>query len=227
MPAESMRLNELQAELEGSYDVSSPHRVEDFVFHDRFLAGELSGDPSLQGAPEALLVSQRDDDLDVSLFVDPSVMQGLSTERHGHCLHCGNLGSFWVALEGVSHFLYLVCNADLNRCVTRLEMELQAEVDKFVIAARRLQRHYGRVSLDALRCMLFRDVGFHKDLDDDSRQRYQQANQMAARYCAVIQPGLLQGGRQAGLDAELRRFYRMDQQQKMHHIRSGRILAEE
>ena len=53
-----MRLNDLQSELEGRYDVLTPHRVEDFLFHDRFLAGELSGDAALEGAPEALLVSQ-------------------------------------------------------------------------------------------------------------------------------------------------------------------------
>ena len=215
-----MRLNEMQAELEGRYDVSTPHRVEDFLFHDRFLAGELSGDPGLRGAREALLVSQADDDLDVSLFVDPGVMQSLVSDNPGRGLHHGNLGSFWVALEGVSHFLYLVWSAALNRCVTRLEMELQAEVDKFVVAARWLQHQYGHVGLDALRSSLFRNVSFRRGLDADSRDRYQQANRLAALYCAAIQVGLADRGRQAALDTELRRFYRMDQQQKMHHIRS-------
>ena len=214
-----MRLNDLQSELEGHYDVCTPHRVEDFVFHDRFLAGELSGDPALQGAPEALLVLQADDDLDVSLFLDPSVMQALPSDDAGRDLHAGNLASFWVALEGVSHFLYLVWSAALNRCVTRLEMELQAEVDKFVIAARRLQRHSGPVRLDALRCHLFRRVAYRDSLDGVSRERYWQANRLAAVYCEAIAGDLLQRRRQQQVDAELCRFYRMDQRQKMRRIR--------
>jgi len=219
-----MRLNELQSELEGRYDVSTPHRVEDFLFHDRFLAGQLSGDPALQGAPEALLVSQPDDDdLDVSLFLDPAVMRGLPGGAAGQRLHAGNLGSFWVALEGVSHFLYLVWSAALNRCVTRLEMELQAEVDKFVIAARRLQRQNGQhstqVRLDALRCRLFRRVAYRDDLDGDSRERYWQANRLAAVYCEALGDDLLRRQRQPQVDAELRRFYRMGQGQKMRRIR--------
>ena len=214
-----MRLNDLQSDLEGRYDVSTPYRVEDFLFHDRFLAGELSGDPALQGAPEALLVSQVRDDLDVSLFLDPAVMRGLPAGGAGQCLDAGNLGSFWVALEGVSHFLYLVWNAALHRCVTRLEMELQAEVDKFVIAARCLQRQGGQLRLDALRCRLFRQVGYRDALDDGSRERYWQANRLAAVYCDAIGDDLLRRRRQPQMDAELRRFYRMGQRQKMRHIR--------
>ena len=40
---------------------------------------------------------------------------------------------FCLALEGVSHFLYLIWNASFDRSVTLLEMELQAEIDKFVM----------------------------------------------------------------------------------------------
>jgi len=199
--------------------VSTPHRVEDFLFHDRYLAGELSGDAALQGAPEALLVSQVSDDLDVSLFLDPAVMRGLPGEGAGQRLHAGNLEAFWVALEGVSHFLYLVWSAALNRSVTRLEMELQAEVDKFVIAARWLQQQSGQLRLDALRSRLFRRVAYRDALDGDSRERYSQANRLAAVYCEVIGDDLLQRRRQPQLDAELRRFYRMGQRQKMRHIR--------
>jgi len=216
-----MRLNALQAELEGHYDVRTPCRVEDFLFHDRFLAGELSGDPALQGAPEALLVSQANDDLDVSLFLDPAVMQALTGDELGQQggQDAASLAAFWVALEGVSHFLYLVWSAAFNRCVTLLEMELQAEVDKFVIAARRLHRQCGHVRLDALRSHLFGRVAYREQLDGASRERYWQANRLAAVYCEAIADDLLQRRRQPQVDAELRRFYRMDQRQKMRHIR--------
>ena len=213
-----MQLNQLQCEIEGRYDLSTPHRVEDFLFHDPHLAGALSNDPSLGGAPEALLILEGEHGLDVSLFVDGAIIEQLRHDDPAGCLHNGNLAAFWVVLEGVSHFLYLVWRATLGRPITRLEMELQAEVDKFVIAACWLERQHGRVSLVALRRLLFEHVGYRQTLDDDSRQRYWQANRLAARYCEVLARSMQGAAGAAGLSAELRRFYRMGQRQKVRHI---------
>ena len=44
----------------------------------------------------------------------------------------GNLADYWTALEGVSHFMYLAWNAGHDRAVSLLELELQAEIDKYV-----------------------------------------------------------------------------------------------
>ena len=215
-----MRLNGLQHAMEGHYDLSTPHRVEDFLFHDPHLAGALSNDPALHGAPEALLVAQDGQGLDVSLFLDPGIIDQLRRDDPDGKLHRGNLAAFWVALEGVSHFLYLVWRADLNRCVTRLEMELQAEVDKFVIAASWIERQHGRVVIAALWRLLFTDIGFRSTLDDSSRQRYREANRLAARYCESLGREMQAGGTPPGITAELRRFYRMGQGQKIRHIES-------
>jgi len=213
-----MRLNQLQCEMEGNYDVTTPHRVEDFLFHDPHLAGALSNDASQHGAPEALLIQQGEGDLDVSLFLDGAILEQLRKDDPEGSLHNGNLAAFWVALEGVSHFLYLVWRATLGRQTTRLEMELQAEVDKFVIAACWIQRQHGRVPLAALRYLLFEQVSFRHNLDEDSRQRYWQANRWAARYCEVLGREMRGSGCLLGVGAELKRFYRMGQDQKMRHI---------
>ena len=42
----------------------------------------------------------------------------------------GNLPDFLLALEGVSHFVYIAHRARLERSVSAVELELQAEVDK-------------------------------------------------------------------------------------------------
>ena len=47
-------------------------------------------------------------------------------------LDADNLEDFWTAFEGVSHFTYYAWNAQREKRVTLLEMELQAEVDKYV-----------------------------------------------------------------------------------------------
>ncbi len=40
--------------------------------------------------------------------------------------------TIWTALEGVSHFVYLAWNAGHDKPVSLLELEMQAEVDKYV-----------------------------------------------------------------------------------------------
>ena len=47
-------------------------------------------------------------------------------------LEASQLDDLWKVLEGISHFNYLVLRAADDRSVTLLELELQAEVDKFV-----------------------------------------------------------------------------------------------
>ena len=52
----------------------------------------------------------------------------------------GNLADYCTALEGVSHFHYLVWSLARGRNVSLLELELQAEVDKYASAVALLTR---------------------------------------------------------------------------------------
>ena len=46
-----------------------------------------------------------------------------------------NLADYLTVAEGVSHFVYVAWNAGFDKPVTLLELELQAEVDKYVLGA--------------------------------------------------------------------------------------------
>ena len=46
-----------------------------------------------------------------------------------------NLADYLTVAEGVSHFVYVAWNAGFDKPVTLLELELQAEVDKYVLCA--------------------------------------------------------------------------------------------
>ena len=46
-----------------------------------------------------------------------------------------NLADYLTAAEGVSHFVYVAWNTGHDKPVTLLELELQAEVDKYVLGA--------------------------------------------------------------------------------------------
>jgi hypothetical protein len=216
-----VKLNELQFELERIYDVSTPHRVEDFLLEDPIVASQLLPQAACDDCAERLLVAQGEDSVDVTLFLHRAVLARLRKDNPAQLLHAGNLQDFWFALEGVSHFLYLAWNAAFQRPITAFEMELVAEVDKFVATAALLQRQRGSVALRPLRRILFEAIRFRSNLDEGERQRYHEANRLASRYCGALEARYGQDPEDPELIRELRRFYRMSRDQKIHHIEGG------
>ena len=209
-------LDRLQRQLERTYELHVGHAVQDFLITDPALASAIDSSDH-PDVPEKLLIREGGRDLDVGLFIDERVMAALSRDDPTARLHPGNLESFLIALEGVSHFLYLVFNATYARPISLFELELQAEVDKYVTAAFLFAHQLGRVP-SGLGRRLFDDPILHPELSPESARRYEAANYYAARYCAELERVYLRG-RADGLMRELRRFYRLPQEKKLRHIR--------
>lgn len=211
-----MPLAGLQHQLERLYEVAPGPRVEDFLLTDRRVADGL--DRHGRGSPERLLLSEEADGLALGLYIDKSVLQRLGEDDPLEALHACNLADFLTALEGVSHFLYLTWNASHRRAVSLLELELQAEIDKFVLAALLMARQQrGRVPR-ALGRQLFEQAHYAERLDPVQRRRYARANRYARAYCRHLERHYLQGESRPGLIPALRRFYRYTQVQKLRHI---------
>src|SRR5437773_5837365 len=150
-----MLLSRLQHLLGGIYDVRIAHDVYDFLVTDR---GRLPHAARSGVADEELLVAQPADGSDevvMSLYLDPALLERLRREDPLRRLHAGNLADCWTALEGVSHFLYLAWNAGHDRPVSLLELEMQAEVDKYVVSYWLLRRQFPQRFPAELRRMLF------------------------------------------------------------------------
>src|ERR1700752_2484280 len=126
-----MLLSRLQELIGGIYDVRVAYAVYDFLVTDR---GRLPHAPHAGLADEELIVAQSPDGSEVrlSLYLDPALLERLASADPLVELHGGNVADWWTALEGVSHFLYLAWNAGHDRPVSLLELEMQAEVDKYV-----------------------------------------------------------------------------------------------
>jgi hypothetical protein len=121
-------LGRLQGGLEQLYRVATGLPVEAFLIDDAARATL-----GLARAPrEQLVVVESDDGIDVGLFVDGAVLANLAAYDPGSGLDDRNLPAFLYALEGVSHFVYAAVCAQRARAVSALELELQAEVDKYV-----------------------------------------------------------------------------------------------
>jgi len=214
-----MALAKLQRHLEKLYDVSVGHDVEDFLIHDAGLSRRLENNPAARVIPEKLLVHETDESLDIALFLEKELVERLRQDDPTERLHAGNLADFLTALEGVSHFLYLVWSAGYDRRVSLFELELQAEIDKFILAAILLARdENGRVPPELHR-ILFDEALLDPGIDAELYERYRTANAYARRYCGWLQRRFMTDRHEAGMMSELRRFYRLGQHEKMSRIR--------
>ena len=209
-------LPQLQAMLESIYEVKLEYDVRQFTCTDRKFASAISNFPN--STPEQLLINENDDCLDISLFLDSSVLENLQHNNPFNCLHDRNLQSFWIAVEGVSHFLYVAWRAGFNRPVSQLELELQAEIDKFICAAYLFRQQQPSFNLNEIWIKLFKHYYLHDHLSADQVRRYQQANEYAGQYCIRLKDLVTSRKYDNPYYKQLRRFYRLGQNGKIAHI---------
>ncbi len=213
-----MSIAYLQRQLESIYQVDLCHQVDDFLITDPELAALLDTSENARMPPEKLLVQQNGEDIDLSLYIEREVLHHLNEHHPNDALHDGNLEAFCIALEGVSHFLYLTWNALQKRSVTLLEMELQAEVDKFVSVLSLFDQQGENDRWRDLHRWLFDNASFASDLDEEQLTRYRDANRFAAKYCDSLDAKYLRHDNTDAMYEELRFFYRQPQGEKLRMI---------
>jgi len=185
-PPRQRELRRIQRELERYYGLERAPNVTRFVRE-----GEL-------GSREVLLLRESEGELEIALVLPPESRQIPAG---------GALNDVWLQVaEGVSHFLYLAERARVHLPVTQLELELQAEVDKFVLSL-----GFCRESAGQLLDRLFDSPHFLDPEDTEAGARYRLAPPLAARFLARA------GGandRERARD-RLRAFYRAGQAEKI------------
>lgn len=181
--------NRIQRGLERLYRLDPCADVDDFVTD----AGE--------GERETLFVRQSEDGLELRLRL-PRLGEGTS------------LDPLCQIIEGVSHFVYLADRASQDRETSQLELEVQAEVDKYVVLASSLpdfDEHTSR----RLRAQLYEEVSFVHEGDTVEGERYRVANGVARRFVTRLERDYLMRARFGELQTELRRFFHMGQGEKL------------
>jgi hypothetical protein len=214
-------LQQLQALLAGIYDLPMQYQVHDFLFTERERLPQAVRDSHTD---EQLLVLDEGGAAAVGLFLDAQLLDRLILANPLEALHAGNLADYWTALEGVSHFIYLAWNAGHDRGVSLLELELQAEIDKYVSSWWLLREQDPARYPAELHRLLFERSRIDGRLAGDRCELYREANQYAARFCRRLERQLSGGAALARRDtlAELRRFYRLSRERKMTHIQRNR-----
>ena len=107
-----------------------------------------------------MFVVHEDDGVRVGLYIDRAVLERLDHHDPLESLDTHNLHDFCTALEGVSHFHYLMWSIARGREVTLLELELQAEVDKYASALTLLTQQGAGQFPRSLHARLFDRISF-------------------------------------------------------------------
>ncbi|HEX9294255.1 MAG TPA: hypothetical protein VF881_00415 [Polyangiaceae bacterium] len=164
--------------------------------------------PSSDGEREAVLIRDAEDG---AVEIEVCAPQ-LSSDP--------DLDSLCQLIEGVSHFVYVADRARRELPATQLELELQAEIDKYVLFVLRrdpfdaaFARHvHGR---------LYERVHFCHPEGTEAGDRYRLANDLAARLVRRMEVLYAQKGRLAELRDALTRFYGMGQAEKLGFARAA------
>lgn len=209
-------LSQLQQQLSDTYQVGQQYDVRDFLITDPTIAKCIGQGAVLSDSRETLLLSEDDDGLALSLFLDSQLLERLESADPLSRLRAELLDDFWQVLEGISHFNCVVWKASQDRPVTLLELELQAEIDKFVSTMQLALNQGEHDLLNSLHGWLFDEVSFHDELDGEQVIRYRAANEYAARFCHGLRQQLMRDD--AHVLPELRRFYRLPMTDKISHI---------
>ena len=170
-------LPRIQFELEGLYQFKLDQRVEDFCVY-----------APTQG--ERFLIREAPASLDLALCLNKKSLQNLERKDPFAILKQEDLNDFCTTIEGVSHFLYFLKKFHDYSPVTQLELELQAEIDKYLFVALLYYRQNQTIPHSLLH-LLFENIRLLPGLTQEQQERYRTANQLASKFCAFLEKYLL------------------------------------
>jgi hypothetical protein len=214
-----MIVQRLQAFLGKLYDVDTVYDIGDFLVSDRERLDGMQACNDDRRNDEELLMTQTEEGAGLCLFIDKQVLRRLEIEDPLGRLTESNLGDYCTVLEGVSHFLYASWRLENDSPMSLLELETQAEVDKYAASVFLLISQAGGQYPEHLFARLFDRCGFDRRLSAEQLDRYSTAHRSAARYCRFLERRFVKRGH-AQIEAmlrELRKFYRLRSASKLEY----------
>jgi hypothetical protein len=211
----------VQSALSGLYDLELAVRVDDFVC-DEGLARTLGGDDAIRRR-EVLFVVEDGEDVHVGLYLAKEALDAVADPAAWHT----RFDAMCLVAEGVSHFVLLHFRSEHEAPVREIELELQAEVDKYALGLLAgqgvgLLRESLRERSAQLRRRLFDDAELLDPPGSERAERYRTATRLAHAYTARLERAYVERGDLEGLRTELRRFYRLGLEGKLERCARSR-----
>lgn len=188
-------LQELQNWIERTYRLEGEEDLSPYLIGKRELKRHLKpGDP-FREAEEVVVFTESGGECFLGLYL----------RLKGNRLH-----RLLTALEGVSHLRLMIHRLKAGENFSRLELELQAEVDKFVFLRLQKPKEDPAFHLHRSACL--------PGLNADQARTYEDSLRLANRYCLKLEREFLATRSRDGLFRELREFYRMSHWRKLEYL---------
>ncbi len=211
-----MIVDELQSNLQLLYEIETSHLVSSFITTNVHLKAALLA--SEGASKETVFFREEDGYLDIAVFIDDDVIRQLNSDVSSGDPLAYDINNYCYVLEGISHFLYLIHNGSYDRCFNLMEMELQAEVDKFIMLQSMVDIEGGGRDKREIHNMVFDNIHFRAGLSQEETGRYKDANFLAGKYCQSLLRDYIDNKNHNDLKRQLRRFYRLSLQEKIRRI---------
>lgn len=179
-------VRDIAARLDGVYALDLDIDPEDFLVS---LPPERAQEWLPSGCRSGLVLVEEADEIQVGMHLDPRDHDDAGT-----------------VVEETSHLVCLAWHAAQDLPVSLLVLELQAEVDRFVLP--RLRREPDAMTH-------FEAFRWADGLEPAALERYEVAHQRAHRYCRSLERRFPAHSDTPGLLGELRRFYRASPETKL------------
>jgi hypothetical protein len=123
-------------------------------FSDEFLSQTCSEALNL---PASCIVDERSEDLFIGIHVNISLIETVNAHPSIDQLVSTNIGlnAFLTLIEEISHFHHILNRACSNSKISRFDLELQAEVEKAIIASIVVHNAFGKSHVQEIVTLLF------------------------------------------------------------------------
>ncbi|MBY0370058.1 hypothetical protein K2X33_05190 [bacterium] len=171
-------LSEIERALKRLYNLDSSLQVQDFLVQ-KPLPGTI--------APGALYVctpDQASDDLNIGVFLHSNILEQLALPS-GESWSGPQLAAFGVAAEEISHFHYIAHHAPQGRGISQLELELQGDIDRFLLTFFAQLSSSGQTEPEVFEPLfekLFESFTLVERLTSEQKERYLEANRVAKAF---------------------------------------------
>ncbi len=219
-------INELQRKIEKTYALDTGiTNIEQYIVGDRgykeFYAKEKIRTVINSHSGARVLIRDAGGMLKVSIYYPDELIKELEDNDPRLGLHDDNIDFCASFIEELDHFLFIAQNYKLNRPFSLLELELQANVTKYLVLKYFIALQNKSIKLSKSDREYIRYHLFYKrkyDIEDTSeRKRYEDAGAFGMLYTKYID--LLP---QEDRLRDLRQFSRMTCPSKIRHIQSTR-----
>lgn len=211
-----MLLNQVQNQLETIYGIGLAERAEEFLINKNE-ARDLMPQTEI---PKELFLARKpsNETVEVALFLDTNLLENLNRNDPFISINENNLNDFCVLIEGISHFVYFLWKSHNQHSITQLEMEIQAEIDKYLMLLFYSQTNDKSNTMTQVFDKLFANFTLIEMFAYGHRAQPNTALDLAMRYCHRLQNKWRNKNDFSEIINEIRRFYNFSHEEKIRHI---------